>query len=684
MTLPLPNLDDRRWADLVDEAQALIPFFARGWTDHNAHDPGITIVDLLAWITESDIYRLNQITPWHRRKFLRLAGDRPQPPRAACTIAQFALLECVEPAELPRWTEVVATDVYGVRTPFRTVYPLTVVPSSIAVVQVYERRRYRDLTAAWQRGEPIALLGSDPDIGTELYLGLSQPLPPHVWATIALAFASCREDNPADGRMACCDDARRRLHDLAIARHALCRPPSLWQCAPPEDPPSPPPDVWHHHSACTEWAVALGGNRWRQLVAPGEVIDDTRAFTFDGRVQVCLPMAGAQVAVGEVQTPYHYLRCRLVGGQLDAAPKATAIALNATWCEQKAPPTVPRTPDGKTGVLVARGTGLPDQRLVLVEPPIVEESVIVTVRNDGTHDAVDWAPRDDFDASNPTAAHFVLDPTLGAITFGDGERGRIVPEDAWITVQYLTTRGDAGNLARDTALEVMGDAGCKIASAHTVLPATGGANTEDMLHAEGRVMRTLATSERAVTADDYERITLATPGTCIARAIPLPNRHPRLPCVESPGMITVVVVPYLPDARPVPTCALRAQVRAHLDRWRLVGTRVEVIGPEYVEVSVRATVEGDQGIDRADLQKRIVERLDGFFHPLRGGQDSKGWTLGRDVVRPEVLQVIDDVSGVDHVVALTLVQGEDTATCGNVCLGPMALVGVRPHTIEVV
>ena len=81
MSLPLPQLDDRRWADLMAEAQALIPRYAPSWTDHNVHDPGITFLELFTWLTEMDIYRLNQIPERHLRKFLALIGFSPQPPQ---------------------------------------------------------------------------------------------------------------------------------------------------------------------------------------------------------------------------------------------------------------------------------------------------------------------------------------------------------------------------------------------------------------------------------------------------------------------------------------------------------------------------------------------------------------------------------------------------------------------------
>jgi hypothetical protein len=81
MPLTLPNLDDRSYADLVAEARALIPALAPDWTDHNPADPGITLVDLFAWLTEMLLYRLNQVTDENRLAFLRLINgpDRPHP-----------------------------------------------------------------------------------------------------------------------------------------------------------------------------------------------------------------------------------------------------------------------------------------------------------------------------------------------------------------------------------------------------------------------------------------------------------------------------------------------------------------------------------------------------------------------------------------------------------------------------
>src|SRR3954466_2057792 len=79
MPLPLPTLDTRRWADLVEEGRAVIPRYAPEWTDHNVHDPGITLIELFAWLSEQLVYRANRVPDRHLRKFLALAGFPPGP-----------------------------------------------------------------------------------------------------------------------------------------------------------------------------------------------------------------------------------------------------------------------------------------------------------------------------------------------------------------------------------------------------------------------------------------------------------------------------------------------------------------------------------------------------------------------------------------------------------------------------
>src|SRR4026208_1611769 len=91
MALPVPNLDDRRFQDLVHEAKRLVQQKCPEWTDQNVSDPGVTLIELFAWMTDQLIYRLNRVPDRNYVKFLELIGVTLFPPTAARTDVTFWL-----------------------------------------------------------------------------------------------------------------------------------------------------------------------------------------------------------------------------------------------------------------------------------------------------------------------------------------------------------------------------------------------------------------------------------------------------------------------------------------------------------------------------------------------------------------------------------------------------------------
>ena len=81
------NLDDQTYEEIVQAAEGRLPWLCPVWTDHNAHDPGITILELMAWYKELQQYHMNQFTDELRCKLLKLAGitRRPAAP-ARCAV----------------------------------------------------------------------------------------------------------------------------------------------------------------------------------------------------------------------------------------------------------------------------------------------------------------------------------------------------------------------------------------------------------------------------------------------------------------------------------------------------------------------------------------------------------------------------------------------------------------------
>src|SRR5262249_13276510 len=122
------------------------------------------------------------------------------------------------------------------------------------------------------------------------------------------------------------------------------------------------------------------------------------------------------------------------------------------------------------------------------------------------------------------------------------------------------------------------------------LPAVGGAAAETLTHAIGRAIESVERTPRAVTLGDYEALALETAGARLARAEARANLHPSFPCFTAPGVITVIVLPYLPIDRPAPSQELLRLVADYLAPRRVIGTRVEVVGPSYLEVAAQAKV----------------------------------------------------------------------------------------------
>jgi hypothetical protein len=107
MTLKSPNLDDRNFHQLVEEAKRIIMNKCPQWTDLSPGDPGIVILEVFAHLTETMIYRLNRLPEKAYVEFLRLIGVKLSPPVAASVELTFTLSKAQDkPVEIPRGTRV--------------------------------------------------------------------------------------------------------------------------------------------------------------------------------------------------------------------------------------------------------------------------------------------------------------------------------------------------------------------------------------------------------------------------------------------------------------------------------------------------------------------------------------------------------------------------------------------------
>jgi hypothetical protein len=350
MPIPLPSLDDRRWSDLVDEARSLIPRFDPEWTDFNPSNLGVTLLELIAWRVEGDIYRLNRIPHAFRRKFLALVGRLPRPAVPARLVVGLAAAPGT--GLVPAETEFHATALDGSTCVFRAPHGLDPVLPALTAVRVGPPGASPvDRTSDLLRSGRLVALGDDPVVGSALWLGFDEPLPADVPLRLHLTFLSGRSG----------PDERWRILDEQEARELACRRPGVpdsTTCASsfpagraslPAPSPSPmggqgrPPHqlslsrhggtetVLRHHDARMVWEISAGPTDWTTLdPAADQVCDQTRAFSLDGPVTFRLPSTSME------RDGRHWLRARIASGTHDTAPVIGRVAVNALDLGQSA------------------------------------------------------------------------------------------------------------------------------------------------------------------------------------------------------------------------------------------------------------------------------------------------------------------------------------------------------------
>src|SRR2546423_8514878 len=180
MSLPVPNLDDRRFQDLVDDAKRMVEQRCPEWTDHHVSDPGVTLIETFASMVDQLLYRLNGVPARLYVKFLDLLGVRMFPPTAARTDVTF-WLSAPQP-ELVNVPE--GTEIATVRTEtdeaisFRVVEPLEIVPCSlIRLATTREGARVVDRSDTIGSRTKVYCFGQTPPPGDALLVGLSVPVP---------------------------------------------------------------------------------------------------------------------------------------------------------------------------------------------------------------------------------------------------------------------------------------------------------------------------------------------------------------------------------------------------------------------------------------------------------------------------------------------------------------------------
>lgn len=651
MALPIPNLDDRNFQELLDEARRLIPQYCPGWTDHNLSDPGITLLELFSTLMSSMIYRLNRVPEKSYLTFMDLMGIRLEPPKPAEAALTFRLgAELFGPKAqakyIPADTEVAAQQTPTSEQPvsYCTYHDLEIRPPVPVMVlttgpgaKLDNQRRMLlvgdDITDAQERNA-VPVFQKRPVAGDAFYLGFSADLSRHlIRLTLVL-------ETKGGGVI-----------------------------------PERPPLVWE----------AYCNGEW--LPAEIEGKDETGALNRRGTrdLELHLPVGmtrAEQIDRNDQRHRLFWLRCRYTGSQpdvpgYDESPEVKTLRVTTWGATTDARHAIPVLNE-----LPGRSTGEAGQQFQLAYAPILHgsqpfalEVQVLDQRGTPTGTWEPWQEVETFAASDRDNVHFMIDRVSGVVRFGprirepDGQErmyGKIPPTNGLIRVPLYRWGGGAqGNKPDIGTLTVMTKTLPYVDSVTNRQQARGGFDAETIERAMVRAPLLLRTRERAVTAQDFEFLVRAA-DQGIARAGCLAPGQAGHTGIVPVGTIRLLLVPErTPPTGLIPAEDLRLRqeridgVHAYLYDRRLLTTNLSIEEPAYLRVQIDAQLKRQREFTTAAVEREALLRLYRFLNPFIGGPGAEdgagtGWPFGRDLFISEVFGVLMRVPGVAYVQTVQL------------------------------
>jgi predicted phage baseplate assembly protein len=648
MALPVPNLDDRRFQQFVDDAKRYIQERCPEWTDHNVSDPGVTLVETVAYMVDQLVYRLNRVPDKNYLAFLNLLGVTRFPPGAARAPLTFWLSAPLDQTiTIPAAAEVAAPlspDEEAVV--FSTLADLRIVSCELKALLVRpDGEQASDRTVQITEHKDVNCFAERPRPGDTLLFGLSVPAP-----SCAVAL---RVDSRVDGVGV---DPRQ--------------PPLVWEAW--------TPDGWQQ---CDVHRDTTGG-----LNRPGEVV---------------LHVPPRHVASRLARIEAGWLRCRIVEPRqrqpfYSVSPTvrtASACTVGGTSLASHAT-TVTDEPLGASA-------GVPGQRIRLAKAPVIADPEMLLLESSDGDGWQQWSLVDSFAMSGPDDPHFRLDPATGEISFGPAVRqpdgtvrqyGAVPLKGAVLRARkYQIGGGWAGNVARGT-LTMLRTSIPYVTRVENREAARGGVDGETVDEAKVRAPVTLRAQERAVTPRDYEELAhQAAPETARIRCLSVDEAK------HGSGAVRVLVVPQATIDRGgrlrfeqlVPSDELLSRITGFLDERRPIGVRLAVGPPYYQGVTAVVTLHAFRGAATESVQAAALQALFDYLDPITGGPYDTGWPFGRPVHSGELFAVLQRVPGVAAVDEVRLypadpITGKRADATERVDLEEEALVFSFDHRVTVV
>jgi hypothetical protein len=696
MPLQLPIIDDRRYQQLLNDSLARVPIHTPEWTNFNQSDPGVTLVQLFAFLTETLLYRANQIPDRNRIKFLQLLGIPLQPSSSAKGIVTFTNAR----GPLQKITLNDGIEVLAGKIPFRTTTGLDVLPvearpyfkMKLPAPPQPQMDYYKQLYASFtgqqaspdlQLYQPVPLsarVGTGVDLANEtvdnaLWIALlvrAGDQPAGDYLPLAQKAIAGKTLNLGIVPQVSADQAQRALMP---GTSADAQGTAILNIDIPSIPTSGglPASRQPDYRTLTSVQAPVGPDVFEvPLPDASQLVLWNNLDPLESGADKLPPTLEDTNLNARIIT---WLRVTWPGG---VNSQVLWADINATFVSQRA---------HVANELLPQGTGEPDQAVMLSNRPVIADSVSLTVTAPGQNPDP-WSLIDDLLSAGPEvptpdplqppgvqpppprpAKVFVVDQEAGQISFGDGLRGARPPFGATLRADYDYGAGRDGDVGEGAI-----NAGPSLPAGLTVtnpVSTWGGADAETVAGGEKQIARFLAHRDRLVTAADFQTIAARTPGVDMARVEVVAAYNPSLARNEpgnAPGAVTLMVIPKFSSTRPdapEPDALFLQAVCDYLDPRRLVTTELFLSGPEYqpIWVSVGINIVAGYNFSTADVREAVKQQIRTFVAPFNADADplptdttllatpqapeaTNGWPLRKPVLAGELSVEVARVPGV--------------------------------------
>ncbi len=691
--LPIRSLDDQMFEEIVKNAKKMIPSFTDEWINQGSSDPGITFIELYAWLKEMQQYYLNQISIKNKYKYLKILGQNLVYDKPSVAIVTISNIE--NEKRLPDKCKFSANGII-----FETTREEVIFPVNIEKFYTTEGKNIIDISEENWKNQ-YYVFGREPKLENTFYICFNEKLPTKTDIDITIKIY---DDYPIK---------RNKIKDSSFYPLAILQ--------------------WQYYNE----------NGWEKIE---NIKDETFSFINTGIISFNINKDMHKNNEG-----LYSIRAILKECNYEIPPILKYISTNSIKVVQK--DTISdniqfdvssekiqefRLPNylgqmGDIEVFIRRSDGL-WEKTYEYELKVIQNNKILILnkfkhdnfpiegkknlkvccyksesefkRNLGIADgfpflAIDlnldniyyedfeiliskdlkglvweeWSKTEDLYLVNCKDRSYFLDLSKNTLNFGDGINGRI-PNGEIIITSCSTTIANEGNVKKGEINNILWNR-----NNETIINyehAVGGKIVPTIEDLFKQVRKGLKEVTRAVTDDDYEVIVKSTPGLMIknAKAI-VPEEPNSIFSNTNPNCVYIVAEPYSRGKKQGLNKAYVRNIKNQIEKYRLITTEIEVIPVEYLGIDVYGEVIVKSYYK--DAKDRIEDSIRNYF-------EDEEWNFGQGLVYSNLYGRIDTLDCVSHIYSLVINfdgRGAKRNSAGDISVPENGMIYLKNYQITV-